>query len=106
MFDIMKMGHIIIWKLGNVDFMIRANGDLEWNETSRKKPTDSELTQWKKEYDEAKSSTAYIMQRKKEYNSRGVTLEAMTIAMFEGDQTEISKLQTIREEVKAEYPKA
>lgn len=43
--------------------------------------------------------------RRMEYNKRGATIEALVIAMFENDVTEIQRLQAIRESVKLDIPK-
>lgn len=49
----------------------------------------------------AKDSVAYIDNRKSEYPS----LEELIVAMFENDQTKITELETLRQAVKAKYPK-
>ena len=45
----MVEAHIIIWKLGNVDFHI-IEGELAWNDTVIPEPTSAEQDQFKIEY--------------------------------------------------------
>jgi len=50
-------------------------------------------------------STQWERLRRIEYNTRGATIEALTIAIFEQDQDEIDRLQAIRAQVKLDIPK-
>jgi len=61
--------HIIIWKLGNVDFMIRADGTMEWEEQSRPAPTQAEYDVWVTEYNAEIASTKYQRDRAQAYAS-------------------------------------
>lgn len=47
----------------------------------------------------------YATRRRKLYERRGATIEALVIAMFEKDAAEIERLQTIRQQVKQEIRK-
>lgn len=47
----------------------------------------------------------YATKRKKLYEKRGATIDALVIAMFEKDAAEIERLQAIRQQVKQEIRK-
>jgi hypothetical protein len=49
--------------------------------------------------------TNYAEERRKKYEQMGATIDALVIAMFENDQTEIDRLKAIRNEVKTAIPK-
>lgn len=47
----------------------------------------------------------FNQQRRTAYNKAGCTLEALTVALFENDETEIARLKELQMQVKAEIPK-
>ncbi len=47
----------------------------------------------------------FNQQRRAAYNKAGCTLEALTVALFENDETEIARLKELQMQVKAEIPK-
>lgn len=47
----------------------------------------------------------YATKRRKLYEKRGATMDALVIAMFEKDAAEIERLGNIRQQVKLEIPK-
>ena len=54
------------------------------------------------EFQLEQDSKAYIEKRKAEYPS----IEALVVAMWEGDQSKIDELEAIRQAVKEKYPKS
>jgi len=47
----------------------------------------------------------YAQLRREEYNRRGVTIEALVVAMFEKNAAEIQRLEALRAQVKQDFPK-
>lgn len=50
------------------------------------------------------SNMPFDERRKREYDKVGATIQALTVAMFEEDQTEIDRLAALRQDVKNRIP--
>lgn len=98
-------------KLGftpNKDFVLQDDGDgvyiKEWNSASPQ-PTEAEIEVAHAEWEAEHAATQYQRDRAAEYPS----IEAIVVALWEGVVEErmaaVTKLETLRQAVKAKYPK-
>ena len=81
----------------------------KWDEALGPKPDQATLTQWELEVKDKYDLEQVRQQRKEEYNNQGVTIEALTVALWEklanNNSTEFDSLQAKREAIKQQFPK-
>jgi len=88
------------WSVDNEDI-----NKITWHDKTQSRPTDAEieaeLIRLKDEFD----SLNYARARQKEYIKEGITIEAMIVALWEGDQSVINAMEDKRQAVKTRVPK-
>ena len=101
---------VIIWKLGNVDFVIRG-GKIVWQDKIISQPTQIELAQWSQEYQSFLKANSYKEKRISGYLPMSEYMDAKAkqtssdpVIVAEGVQQE-ADFHAGNLAVKAKYPK-
>ena len=93
---------------GNADFVIRANGKMEWDGPGSE-PTDEECEQWDVERLANIAANAWTGEREIEYNKEGCTEKALLVALWEkvveGRPEAADALEIKRQAVKIKFEK-
>ncbi len=89
---------------GNADFVIRANGKLEWSGPGPE-PTQEELEQWDQERLADAAAIAWIGNREAEYPPTKDLIVALWEKVVEGRPEAADALEVDRQAVKVKWPK-